>query len=92
MVFQAIYKMVKSKSIIYLQTNRTKLLKSLLCFLSYAGMGSVFTLLGSCLLDYQILVGEKFTIVAYLVQERAIGYVFGSLLGKLIDLNSFSLR
>ncbi|XP_053213547.1 sodium-dependent glucose transporter 1-like [Panonychus citri] len=81
--------MVKSKSIIYLQTNQTKLLKSLLCFLSYAGMGSVFTLLGSCLLDYQILVGEKFTIVAYLVQERAIGYVFGSLLAGTV-INYFN--
>ncbi|XP_015791204.1 sodium-dependent glucose transporter 1 [Tetranychus urticae] len=75
----------KLVTIEYVRANNYKLLNTLLCSASYAGMGSVFTLLGSSLLDYQILINEDFQTVATLVQQRAVGYIVGALLAGFIE-------
>ncbi|XP_015793696.1 sodium-dependent glucose transporter 1-like [Tetranychus urticae] len=69
----------------YVKVNKFKLFQSLLCFASYAGLGSVITLLGTSLLDYQILTSQSFQTIVYLVQIRSVGYILGSISAHFIE-------
>ncbi|XP_015789741.1 sodium-dependent glucose transporter 1-like [Tetranychus urticae] len=69
----------------YIKVNKFKLCQSLLCFASYAGLGAVITLLGTSLLDYQILTSSSFHTIVYLVQIRSVGYILGSISAHFLE-------
>ncbi|XP_053212616.1 sodium-dependent glucose transporter 1-like [Panonychus citri] len=62
----------------FVKTNKYKIFKTLLTYLTFAGLGGVNTLMGSSLLDLQIKVQTSFSTVSKLVPARAIGYVLGA--------------
>ncbi|XP_053212556.1 sodium-dependent glucose transporter 1-like [Panonychus citri] len=66
-------------------SHRVKLIKTLLCVISFLGLGGCNTLLGSSLLDLQIRISESFAVTSNLVPARSIGYLIGGIASGLID-------
>ncbi|XP_015782396.1 sodium-dependent glucose transporter 1-like [Tetranychus urticae] len=70
----------------YLAANRAKLLKTLLCYISYTCFGAGNTLLGSSLFDLQIRMNVSFAQVSGLVPARSFGMLIGSFAAGFIGL------
>uniref|UniRef100_T1KTK1 Major facilitator superfamily (MFS) profile domain-containing protein n=1 Tax=Tetranychus urticae TaxID=32264 RepID=T1KTK1_TETUR len=62
----------------YLRVNRYKIFKTILTYITFAGLGGVNTLVGSSLLDIKIYVQRSFAATSRLVQFRALGYGVGA--------------
>ncbi|XP_015788402.1 major facilitator superfamily domain-containing protein 4A [Tetranychus urticae] len=62
----------------YLRVNKYKIFKTILTYLTFAGLGGTNTLIGSSLLDIQIYVQRSFEATSRLVQTRSVGYVVGA--------------
>ncbi|XP_053212868.1 sodium-dependent glucose transporter 1C-like [Panonychus citri] len=62
----------------FIQNNQYKIFKTLLTYMTFVGHGCINTLVGSSLLDLQILVQRSFEITSRMVPARSIGYVIGA--------------
>ncbi|XP_015794139.1 sodium-dependent glucose transporter 1C-like [Tetranychus urticae] len=62
----------------YIRVNKYKIFKTILTYITFAGLGGTNTLVGSSLLDLQIRVQRSFDATSRLVQARSIGYVIGA--------------
>ncbi|XP_015787699.1 sodium-dependent glucose transporter 1-like [Tetranychus urticae] len=70
----------------YVRTNKWKLIKTFLCYLTFCCYGGCATLLGSSLLDLQIRLGVSFKQLSSLVPSRSIGFFIGGLISGFLDM------
>lgn len=66
----------------FVYENRFKLFKTFAIYLTYFTIGCSTGLLGSGLLDLQILSSTDFTKISLLVTLRSVGHVLGTVIGK----------
>ncbi|XP_015781430.1 sodium-dependent glucose transporter 1-like [Tetranychus urticae] len=73
----------------FIKVHKYKIFKSMLTYITFAGLGGTNTLVGSSLLDLQIRVQRSFDATSKLVQARSVGYIIGAsacgLLGERIN-------
>lgn len=77
------------KGLQLVKDNKFNLVKTFFVYLTYFCIGSITTLLGSSLLDLQILANTDFAKISLLIPIRSGGHIVGSAIGKTADFISF---